>query len=641
LDSLDGYLQPGTITALMGPSGSGKTTLIDVLTGRKTPSAGDVLYNGRAPTKQFLSHGIAYAAQEESLIENMTAKEVMYYSYDLERGGRSDKREAARVINDIVGRLGIDSCFDTLVGGPLRKGLSGGQKKRLSIAVAILGRPEFLVLDEPTSGLDSQTSLEVMVALTRLSHGGLTVLSSIHSPSPNVFMLFNRLIMLLDGSMVFFGEVGTGEHVEYFGRLGFYKALEWENDADWLSQVVSESMRLNCACCGDWKSDMVVEPAVGCQCCGTFSGCRTLVELYRESDLRTENLRQLEAVSARFEDSNGDNTVVSEGYGQPLLKRLGLWPAWAIMKHRFVADYREPFFTVPRIGEKLIFAFVIVTIYLNFGRDLDALLGDDQVGLDNPQVLSYRLGLATCVFMWGVLPVFGQLATIPSLFTERALYQRESGAGYYSAGPFLLSRVLEEVLLIAVVSMITAVAVYYGVGLNPSYWLFWLTHLFTSVCGVLLAYAFAAVRFIRLLVPLLARQHHACSPVLPNSHDPMQASPTADFALIFDAGFNIILLFFTGFLIRKSEFPAYWEWAMYINYMYYAWGALMKNQFALDPETYGVNQAINGRLVLEFYGLDDGASGWGYLGYLAIFVGAFFVIGFLSLKFVTRLYIKR
>jgi len=67
----------------------------------------------------------------------------------------------------------------------------------------------------------------------------------------------------------------------------------------------------------------------------------------------------------------------------------------------------------------------------------------------------------------------------------------------------------------------------------------------------------------------------------------------------------------------------------------------MKNQFALDPETYGVNQAINGRLVLEFYGLDDGASGWGYLGYLAIFVGAFFVIGFLSLKFVTRLYIKR
>jgi ATP-binding cassette subfamily G (WHITE) protein 2 len=100
-------------------------------------------------------------------------------------------------------------------------------------------------------------------------------------------------------------------------------------------------------------------------------------------------------------------------------------------------------------------------------------------------------------------------------------------------------------------------------------------------------------------------------------------------------------LFFTGFLILKSEIPAYWEWAMYVNYLFYAWGALMKNQFALNPETDGANQARNGNLVLQYYSLDDGVSGWGYLGYLAIFVGVFFAIGLLSLKFVARLYIKR
>lgn len=538
LDSLDGYLQPGTITALIGPSGSGKTTLIDVLTGRKTPSSGDVLYNGRAPTKQFLRHGIAYAAQEESLIENMTAKEFMYYSYDLERGRRSDKTEAARVIDAIVGQLGLVSCFDTLVGGPLRKGLSGGQKKRLSIAVAMLGRPELLVLDEPTSGLDSYTSLEVMTALTRLSRGGLTVLSSIHSPSPSIFLLFDRLLMLLNGGVVFFGEVGTGEHIKYFGRLGFSKAMAWESDADWLSGIVAEAMKCYCVKCGDWRSDIAAEPSMKCTCVDGFSGCRTLVDVYRQSDLCAENLRQVEAMSAPSADGakpDGARPVVTEGYQQPLFKRLGLWPLWAIMKHRFVADYREPFFTVPRIGEKLIFAFVIVTIYLNFGRDLNGLLGEGDVGLDinldTPQVLSYWLGLSTCLFMWGVLPVFGQLATIPSLFTERALYYRESGAGFYSAAPFFLSRVLEETILITVVSMITAVAVFFGVGLNPSYWLFWLTHLLTSTCGLLLAYAFAAVRLLvcpsapRLLARSPARSLTR-SLTHPRRHPPLPTLPS-------------------------------------------------------------------------------------------------------------------
>ena len=120
-----------------------------------------------------------------------------------------------------------------------------------------------------------------------------------------------------------------------------------------------------------------------------------------------------------------------------------------------------------------------------------------------------------------------------------------------------------------------------------------------------------------------------------------QASPTADFALIIDAGYNIILLFFTGFLIRKADMPDYWEWAIYINYMHFAWAALMKNQFSLSQETYGATQALNGQIVLQFYGLDNSTSGWWYLGYLAIFVCAFFIIGVLSLKFITRLYIKR
>ena len=473
LDSLDGFLQPGTVTALMGPSGSGKTTLIDVLTGQKTPSAGEVLYNGGKATQQFLRYGIAYAAQEESLIENMTAKEVMYYSYDLERGQKSDKKEATRVIDGIVGQLGLDTCFDTLVGGPLRKGLSGGQKKRLSIAVAMLGRPQLLVLDEPTSGLDSYTSLEVMTAITHLSYSGLTVLSSIHSPSPSVFQLFDRLLMLLNGGMVFFGEVRTGEHTAYFGGLGFSRHAACANDADWLSEIVAESMK------GADGSD----------------GCKTLVDVYRASDLHAENLRKQEAIAAAFAD--GTKTVATESYEQPMMKRLGIWPTWAILKHRVIADYREPFYTVPRIGEKLIFAFVIVTIYLNFARDSNELIDESVVGLittNVTQVLSYRLGISTCLFMWGLLPAFGTLATIPSLFSERALYHRESGAGYYSAVAFLLSRILEEAILITAVSLVTAVAVYYGVGLYPSYWLFWLAHLLTSICGVLLAYAFAAVR---------------------------------------------------------------------------------------------------------------------------------------------------
>ncbi|URE04131.1 ABC-2 type transporter [Musa troglodytarum] len=182
LSAITGYARPGEVLSIMGPSGCGKSTLLDALAGRLgsgVTQKGDILINGQ---RQKLAFGSSL-----QLPDSMS---------------RSEKREAEAPIRE----MGLEGAMDTRIGGWAYKGISGGQKRRVSICIELLTRPQLLFLDEPTSGLDSAASYHVMDRITRLARReGMTVVAAIHQPSSEVFQLFHGLCLLAYGRTVFFG----------------------------------------------------------------------------------------------------------------------------------------------------------------------------------------------------------------------------------------------------------------------------------------------------------------------------------------------------------------------------------------------------------------------------------------------------
>nr|XP_033513941.1 ABC transporter G family member 11-like [Nicotiana tomentosiformis] len=198
----------------MGPSGSGKSTLLNALAGRldfSTRQSGDILINGH---KQKLSYGTsAYVTQDEMLIATLTVKEAVYYSAQLQLSDSTTKSEKKRIAEKSIKEMGLQDAMNTRI-----VGISGGEKKRLSICMEILTQPKLLFLDEPTSGLDSAASYYVMNRISR-QRFGKTIIASIHQPSAEVFNLFQNLCLLSSGRMVYFGPASAA--IEFFASNGF------------------------------------------------------------------------------------------------------------------------------------------------------------------------------------------------------------------------------------------------------------------------------------------------------------------------------------------------------------------------------------------------------------------------------------
>ncbi|PHU15521.1 ABC transporter G family member 11, partial [Capsicum chinense] len=216
LQGLTGYGEPGTFTALMAPSGSGKSTLLDTLSGRLASNAilsGKVLLNGR---KAKLSFGTAaYVTQDDPLIGTLTVWEMIYYLAQLRLPDRMPLSEKRTLVESTIIEMGLQDCADTFIENWHLRGISGGEKRRVSVALEILMKPRLLFLDEPTSGRDSASAFFVTQTLCCLSRDGRTVIASIHQPSSEVFEQFDRLYLLSGGKTAYFGQVSEARKARY------------------------------------------------------------------------------------------------------------------------------------------------------------------------------------------------------------------------------------------------------------------------------------------------------------------------------------------------------------------------------------------------------------------------------------------
>jgi ABC-type multidrug transport system ATPase subunit len=166
LSGVHGMVRAGEMLAIMGPSGSGKTTLLNVLAHRQATASANVeeslFINGKKSSLRNFRKISSFVEQEDALVGALTVKETMYFAAQLSLPKTVTKTERMQRIEALLAAFGLQKQSNTLVGTPIQKGISGGQKRRLSVASQLITSPKILFLDEPTSGLDSQAAFEVM-----------------------------------------------------------------------------------------------------------------------------------------------------------------------------------------------------------------------------------------------------------------------------------------------------------------------------------------------------------------------------------------------------------------------------------------------------------------------------------------------
>ncbi len=209
---------PGKLIGIMGASGAGKTTLLNVLAGLEKPAKGEILINGlNVHTEKEKLHGvIGYVAQDDLLVEELTVYQNLYFNARLSLAG-CEESELHKRIMEILTNLGLDQRKDLKVGNALDKTISGGQRKRLNIALELIREPAILFLDEPTSGLSSRDSENVVDLLKELSFKGKLIFVVIHQPSSDIFKMFDKMIIMDTGGLpVYYGS--PVEAVSYFKK---------------------------------------------------------------------------------------------------------------------------------------------------------------------------------------------------------------------------------------------------------------------------------------------------------------------------------------------------------------------------------------------------------------------------------------
>lgn len=210
----------GEITAIAGPSGAGKTTLLEILAGKVSQGkvSGQVLVNGRPMNGPEYRRVSGFVPQEDALFPFLTVQETLTYSALLRL--KTNRKEAKAKVKKLMEELGLEHVADSRIGEGSRSGISGGERRRVSIGVELVHDPNVILIDEPTSGLDSASALQVVMLLKDMTiKQGKTIVLTIHQPGFRILEQINRIVLLSSGLVVQNGSVNSlYQKIKFFGH---------------------------------------------------------------------------------------------------------------------------------------------------------------------------------------------------------------------------------------------------------------------------------------------------------------------------------------------------------------------------------------------------------------------------------------
>ncbi|KAH7442728.1 hypothetical protein KP509_03G101300 [Ceratopteris richardii] len=427
LYEVSGYAEPGSLVAMMGASGSGKTTLLNALAGRlgnAVMERGEVLLNGK---NQRLAYGnLAYVMQDDALIPTLSVFETMMYAAHLQLPPHMSTYDKQVRVHRVIRDMGLQRCVNTRIGGWHQRGLSGGEKRRLSIAIETIKQPALLFLDEPTSGLDSAASIHVVKRLKALAKTGRTVVMSIHQPSSESFEMIDFLTLLSHGRTVFFG--ARAETKKFYDSAGF-PCPNFRNPSDHFLWVINSDF--------DNYQDPDDESVRGPN---RAQNAQTLIKFYKEStSCSFVNAKIRHGLIQEREDLNigGESP---DFYAQ----------AYYLTSRSFIHMFRDLTYYWFRLFVYVILAIVLGTIYFQIGLSYNAI----------------QARACLLMFVTGFLSLMGVMS-FPSFVEDLRIFTRERLNGHYGVAAFVIANTLSSFPFIAVICLLPGSIVYALSGLHP------------------------------------------------------------------------------------------------------------------------------------------------------------------------------
>ncbi|KAH7662375.1 Molybdate-transporting ATPase protein [Dioscorea alata] len=435
--------------AMLGPSGSGKTTLLSALGGRlsnKRFLSGGITYNG-SPFSSLLKRNMGFVTQDDILHPHLTVAETLLYTALLRLPGSLSKQEKALHAEIVMEQLGLTLCRNCSIGGGLVRGVSGGERKRVSIGQEILVNPSLLFLDEPTSGLDSTTAQCIVSMLSAMSsEGGRTILMTIHQPSSRLFYMFDKVLLMSDGHPVYFGK--ASEAMTYFANIGYTPSFPM-NPADFLLDLANGRQQLH-----------YHHPGVSSDGAQENRACvkEAIVSAYK-SHLNDQVLQELREIDQQIDEK--------ESSGGKSQWNTTWWQQFTILLKRSLKERKHVSFSGQKIGQVMAMAFLSGILWWQSGGH-----AQDQVGL----IFFYGT-------FWGFLPLFQAIFTFPQ---ERLVLTKERASGMYRLSSYFMSRMAGDLPMELVLPTAFMIIVYWMAGLKPHASSFFLT-LIVLLLGVLVS----------------------------------------------------------------------------------------------------------------------------------------------------------
>jgi len=433
----------GKFLAIMGGSGSGKTTLLNYLARRMQRQMkmqeGASQLNGVEYSRSHLKAISGYVQQDDLLFGNLTVEETLQYSARLRLPSYVTSEERAMRIEDALTKLGLQHCRNTIIGDELKRGVSGGERKRVCVAVELLMSPNVLMLDEPTSGLDSASALSLCQTLKELAESGsCTVICTIHQPQTKIFNLFDELIILNKGHVLYQGP--AGEVIAHYAQAGF-PCPSYTNPADHILDVVTF--------------------VAGCDEKQIIQNQRTL------EDFMNKKRKVAETAGMLNEYDFGE--MERKAWKPPRSNRAPWFKQFMVLTRRSVKDaVRSRTTIIAQVLQNIICAVLVGTVFYHIG--------------DSQQSMTKRLPvLFFCCINQGV---FGSLIVINSFPSERKIVLRERAAGSYYVSAYYMAKIVAETLLQFTSPVIFSAIVYFLVGFQLSVAKFFIFTAFMVLCSL-------------------------------------------------------------------------------------------------------------------------------------------------------------
>lgn len=440
INKLSLRVRSGQMLAVIGSSGCGKTSLLDILTCRDeggTMTSGQVLINGKPNTPQLVKKNIAHVRQDDRLLPHLTVRETLVFVAKLRLPTHFTQAQREQRVDDVIAELRLRQCAHTRVGNDYVRGVSGGERRRVSIAVQLLWNPGILILDEPTSGLDSFTAHNLVITLSRLARGNRLVLLSVHQPRSDIFQLFDLVVLLSSGSAVYCG--AARDMVPYFTALG-YPCPRYCNPSDFYVDLISIDRRSL-----DREAECLQRATVLAE---------NFMEKVRDSEDHMwkpagTDMPTIESPQQPSTEKKEEAITVSKQRDR-LPGRLQQFTI--LIRRHMHNDFRDLVTLLVHGFEALLMSLLVGFLY--YGA------GEERLSIQDTVALLYMIGALT--------PFAVVLDVIAKCHTERAMLYHELEDGMYSVTSYFFAKVLGELPEHCVFTLVYSLPIYWLAGLNEA-----------------------------------------------------------------------------------------------------------------------------------------------------------------------------